>query len=209
MGSFRFGLGYMVTKILLSIFVSLGTVVPACGDKPYPYAFREERVGNQYEVKAVIVRVFDQHTGRTVWKRTFEYLEAKSWSKDHKSLALAGRPYGILVWRMGERTKAYNLSWNQVLDGFLDVRWSPRARFLSFRNWRSGGWDFKAGDLWLLDTWTGKTEHVQTPDMVGQYSWIGEGRIAYRIWGHYGEFDPDTNKKHFELSPKSFYFKWR
>ena len=172
---------------------------------------KKTQIGNDDDIKAIIVRVYEQRTGKILWSRTFDYLQATAWSKDHKSLALAGSPFGIVAWRAGKRTKIYSLGFREVQDGFLDVQWSPHARFLSFLNWRSGGWDLHAGELWVIDTRTGKISQL-TRNLVGEvshYSWVGERRIAYRALGPYGSINPQNGQNYPALSSKTFYFTWR
>ena len=196
----------MLSKIILSVLIALSVLVPAWADNRYHYAIQTKQIGEEGKV---IVRLFNQNTGKTVWKRTLSNLDKATWSKDHHAFAVYDEAFSIFVWRAGHQPTRYNLTSDEAKDDLVSMQWSPQTRFLAFLNCRSGGCSYGGGDLWVLDTKTGEKIHIYSRQMagaVGQYSWVGERRIAYKVFSY--NVSPKSGLTYPELSSKTLYFTW-
>ncbi|HZT42792.1 MAG TPA: hypothetical protein VFA07_11560 [Chthonomonadaceae bacterium] len=148
-----------------------------------------------------IVRLYNRHSHRLVWQRTFlhAWLERPfmGWSRDHRALAFIVQDnriyiqrssgfqhitrdlFRIFIWRAGEQSKLIaNQNILQTYDGAFDFQWSPGNSRLAFRGEGSGDLDVDAGAICCLDPSTGRIH--AGPGGVRKMRWIG--RYLLRYW---------------------------
>lgn len=200
----------MVGKILVLSCIFLSAVIPVTAAKPYLYALQKTQIGNNGNVKAVMVRVYNQRTAQTLWRHSCYQSQTTVWSKDHGSLAVFGGLSDVTVWRAKLQTKRYTLTEDQRMSGLLDMKWSSDARFLAFLNWTSGGWDLHQGKLWVLDTRTGKIRQVNSKSvgLVSQYFWTGKKHLVYEVPWVSVPSNPKNGSNYAQVPVKTFHFVW-